>query len=85
MLETYMKLIPVEIFMIYWILQWITNFNQKHVSARGCKHCCCLTFQLGVAYAEKQSEVTDTGFDHPVPYSSSSKGENGSGLDTERW
>jgi hypothetical protein len=55
MLETYMKLIPFEIFKIYWILQWIPNFIEKHVSARGCKHCLCLTFQPDVAYAEKQS------------------------------
>ena len=39
------KLIPIEIFEIYGILQRITNFNEKHVSASGCKHCHCLTFQ----------------------------------------
>jgi hypothetical protein len=33
------------------------------VSVRGCKHCRCLTFQLGVAYAQKKSEAKDTGFD----------------------
>jgi hypothetical protein len=36
------------------------------VSARGCKNCHCLTFQPGVAYAEKQLEAKDTGFDHPL-------------------
>jgi hypothetical protein len=39
----------------------MTNFNEKHVSARGCKH--CLTFQPGVAYAEKQSKAKDLDFD----------------------
>jgi hypothetical protein len=34
MLETYLKLIPVEILKIYRILQRITNFNKKHVSAK---------------------------------------------------
>jgi hypothetical protein len=53
MLETYLKLISVEIFKIYRILMWITSFTEKDVSARGCKHCHCLTFQPGVAYAEK--------------------------------
>jgi hypothetical protein len=38
-----------------------------------------------VAYAEKQSVAKNTGFDHLLPCSSSSKGENGSSLDTERW
>jgi hypothetical protein len=37
----------------------MTYFNEKHVSARGCKH--CLTFQPGVAYAEKQSKAKGTG------------------------
>ena len=57
MLETYLKYIPFEIFKIYQILQRIPNFIEKHVSARGCKHCLCLTFQPGVAYADKQSEA----------------------------
>jgi hypothetical protein len=52
---------------------------------RGCKLCHCKTFQLGVAHAEKQSEAKNTCFDHPLPCSSSSKGANGSNLDTERW
>jgi hypothetical protein len=85
MLETYLKLISVEIFMISRILQQITNFTKKHVSARGCKHCHCLSFQPGVAYAVKQSKAKNTGFDHPLPCSISSKGANGSSLDTERW
>jgi hypothetical protein len=34
-------------------------------------------FQPGVVYAEKQSEAKDTGFDHPLPCSSSSKGAVG--------
>ena len=37
------------------------------MSARGCKHCHCLTFQPSVAYATKQSEGKDTCFDHPPP------------------
>jgi hypothetical protein len=53
------------------------------VSARGCKHCLYLTFKPGVAYAEKQSETKNTGFDYLIPCSSSSKGENGSSLNTE--
>jgi hypothetical protein len=69
MLETYLKLISVEIFKIYRILQRITSFTEKHVNERGCKHCHCLTFQPGVAYAEKQSETKNTGFDHPLPCS----------------
>jgi hypothetical protein len=36
------------------------------VCARGCKHCLCLTFQPGVAYAEKQLEAKNTDFDHLV-------------------
>jgi hypothetical protein len=78
-------MIPDEMLKIYRILQWITSFNEKHVSARGCKHFHCLTFQPGVAYAERQLEAKNTSFDHPLPYSSSSKGANGSSLDTERW
>lgn len=31
------------------------------MSTRGYKHCHCLTFQSGVAYAEKKSEAKDTG------------------------
>jgi hypothetical protein len=58
---------------------------EKHVSARGCKHCLCLTFQPGVAYAEKQSEAKDTGFDLALHCSSSSKSANGSNLDTVMW
>jgi hypothetical protein len=85
MLETYLKLISVEIFQIYRILQQITSFTKNHVGARGCKHCHCLTFQPGVAYTEKQSDTKNTSFDHPLPCSSSSKGANGSSLDTERW
>jgi hypothetical protein len=85
MLETYLKLISVEIFKIYRILLRITSFTEKHVSARGCKHCHCLTFQPGVAYAEKQSEAINTGFNHPLPCSSSYIGANGSSLDTKRW
>jgi hypothetical protein len=52
------------------------------MSARGCKHCLCLTFQSGVAYADKQSEAKNTGFDRPLHCSSSSKSANGSSLDT---
>jgi hypothetical protein len=55
------------------------------VSARGCKHGLCLTFQPGVAYAEKQSEAKDTGFDLALHCSSSSKSANGSNLDTVMW
>jgi hypothetical protein len=54
MLETYLKLIPIENFKVYWILQWIRNSKERHMSARGCKNCYCLTFQLGVADTEKQ-------------------------------
>jgi hypothetical protein len=61
MIKTYLKMIPDEILKIFQILQRITNFNEKHVSARGCKHCHCLTFQPGVAYVEKQLEGKDTG------------------------
>jgi hypothetical protein len=53
MLESYLKWIPIEIFKIDRILHGITNFNEKHVSVRGCKHCHCLTFQPSVAYAEQ--------------------------------
>jgi hypothetical protein len=80
MLETYLKLIPVQILNTYQILQWITIFNEKNVGARACKHCDCLTFQLGIAYVAKQSEAKDTGFNHPVTCSSSSKSANGSSL-----
>jgi hypothetical protein len=62
-----------ENFQIYRILQRITNFIQKHVSVRGCKHCQCLTFKLGVAYTELQSKAKDISFDHPLQYLSSSK------------
>jgi hypothetical protein len=41
----------IAIFQIYRMLQRITNFIEKHVSARSCKHYQSLTFQLGVAYA----------------------------------
>jgi hypothetical protein len=85
MLETFLKLIPIEIFKIYRILQRIINFIEKHVSARGCKHCLCLTFQPGVAYEGKQSEAKDVGFDHPLHYSSSFNRGNGSSLDTVMW
>jgi hypothetical protein len=51
MLETYLKVISNKIFQVYQILRRITNFIEKHVSVRGCKHCRCLTFQQGVAYA----------------------------------
>jgi hypothetical protein len=44
----------------------------------------CLTFQLGVAYAEKKSEAKNTGFDDPLPRSSSYKATNGSSLNTKR-
>jgi hypothetical protein len=73
MLETYLELISVEIFKIYWILQRIINFNEKHMSVRGCKHCHCLTFQPSVAYVEKQSKAKNIEFDHPLPCSNSSK------------
>jgi hypothetical protein len=56
--------------------QDLSNFNEKHVSARDCKHCHCLTFQLGVVYAGKQLETKNFGFDHPLSCSSSSKGAN---------
>jgi hypothetical protein len=59
MRETYLKMIPHEILKIYRILQQITSFNEKHMSARGFKNYHCLTFQPGVAYAEKQSEARD--------------------------
>jgi hypothetical protein len=85
MLETYLKLISIKNFNIYWILQQITNLNEKHVSARGCKHCHYLTFQPGVAYAERKSEARNTGFDHPLPCLRSSKSVTGSGLDIEMW
>jgi hypothetical protein len=55
------------------------------VSAIGCKHCHYITFQLGVAYAEKQSEAKDTGFDHPLHCSSSSTGPNRINLDIMVW
>jgi hypothetical protein len=55
------------------------------VSVRGCKNYHTLTFQPDVACEKKQSEAKDTGFDHPLHYSCSSKGANGSSLDTERW
>jgi hypothetical protein len=60
MLETNLKLITLEIFKIYRILQQITSFTEEHESARSCKHCHYLTFQLAVAYAKIQSEVKDT-------------------------
>jgi hypothetical protein len=85
MLETFLKLISIEIFQIYWILQWVTNFNEKHVSMRGCKHCYCLTFQPGIAYATRQSEAKGTSFDLPLHRSSSSKHANVSSLDTVMW
>jgi hypothetical protein len=66
-------------------LQRITSFREKHVSVRGCKHCYFLTFQPGVAYAEKKSEAKDTSFDHLLPSSSSSEGANGSSLNIETW
>jgi hypothetical protein len=84
MLETYLKMIPDEILKIYRILLQITSFSEKHVNTRGW-HCHCLTFQMGVAFAEKQSEAKGTGFDPPLPCSSSSKCANGSSIDTERW
>jgi hypothetical protein len=59
--------------------------SESSESARGCKHCHCLTFQLGLAYAEKQLEVNDNSFDHPLHCSSSSKSANGSNLDTMMW
>jgi hypothetical protein len=37
---------------VYRTLQWITNFIEKRVSLRGCKHYHCLTLQLGVTYVE---------------------------------
>jgi hypothetical protein len=85
MLKSYLKFIPNENFQVYRSLQQITNFIEKHVSVRGCKHCHYLTFQLDVAYAQKQSEAKDTGFDHPLHYSSSSKSANRSCLDTVMW
>jgi hypothetical protein len=66
-------------------LQWITNFIEKHVSARGCKHCHFLIFQPGVAYTEKQDEAKEISFDNPLHRSSSSKSANGSGLDIVMW
>jgi hypothetical protein len=84
MLETYLKMILDEILKTCRILQRITDFIEEHVSVRGCKNC-HLTFQPGVTYAQKQSKAKDTGFDHPLPFSSSSKGANGSSIDTERW
>jgi hypothetical protein len=71
--------------LISWKTQILSPFNEKHVSARGCKHCHCLTFQWGVAYAEKQSKAKEISFDHPLPCSSSSKGANGSSLNIEMW
>jgi hypothetical protein len=85
MQETYLKLLLDEILRIYRIMQRITSFNEKHVSVRDCKHCHCLTFQLHEVCVEKQSKAKDTGFDHPLPCSSSSKGANGSSLGTEMW
>jgi hypothetical protein len=82
MQKTYLKLLLDEILRIYRIMQQITSFNEKHVSARGCKHCHCLIFQPHEAYVEKQSKAKVTGFDHPLPCSSSSKGANGSSLGT---
>ena len=70
---------------IYRILQRIPNFIEKHVSARGYKHCLGLTFQPGVAYVDKQSEAKNTGFDRPLHCSGSSKSANGSSLDTVMW
>ena len=52
------------------------------MSARGCKHCHCLTFQPSVYYVEKQSWAKDIGFDHPLHCSSSSTSVNRNGLDT---
>jgi hypothetical protein len=85
MLESYMELISNENFQVYQILQWITNFIEKHVSVRGSTYCHCLTFQSGVAYAEKQSEAKDIGFDHPLHFASSSKSANESSIDTVMW
>jgi hypothetical protein len=85
MLETFLKLIPIEIFKIYQVLQRIINFIEKHVSVRGCKHYHCLTFQPGVAYVGKQLEAKDISFDHPLHCSSSSKSENGRSLNTMMW
>jgi hypothetical protein len=79
MLETYLKLIPIEIFKIDRII------NEKHVSAKSCMHCHCLIFQLVVAYAEKQSKAKDIDFDLPLHCSSLSKSTNGSSLDTVMW
>jgi hypothetical protein len=62
-----------------------SNFIEKNVSARGCKHYLCITSQLGVAFEEKQLEGKNTGFDLPLNYSSSSKSANGSSLDTVMW
>jgi hypothetical protein len=78
-------MIPDEILKIYWILQWITSFKEKHVSVKGYEHCHCLTFRPSVAYAEKQSKAKVTGFNHPLPCSRSSKSANGSSIDIERW
>ena len=55
----------MKIFKIYQILQQITNFNENRVSVRGYKHCLCLTFQPGVAYAEKQYEAKGPAQVHP--------------------
>jgi hypothetical protein len=85
LLEIYLKMIPDEILKIYWILQWITSFKEKHVSVKGYEHCHCLTFRPSVAYAEKQSKAKVTGFNHPLPCSRSSKSANGSSIDIERW
>jgi hypothetical protein len=49
------------------------------------KRCHCLTFETDVAYAKMQLEAKDTGFNHPLPYSSSLKSANGNNLDTDRW
>jgi hypothetical protein len=55
------------------------------VNARGCKHCHYLTFELGIVNEEKKSEAKDTGFNHPLHCSSSSKNTNGSNLDIVMW
>jgi hypothetical protein len=85
MLETYLKLIPIDFFKNYQILQRITNFSEKHVSAKGCTYCHCITFQPGVPYVKTQLEAKDTSFYHPLPCSSSSKSANGNCLDTVMW
>jgi tRNA(Glu) U13 pseudouridine synthase TruD len=81
----YLKLISNEHFQVYRSLQRIINLMEKHVSVRGCKHYHCLTFQLVVAYTEKQLEAKDTGFNHPLRCSSSSKNANGSSIDIMMW